>query len=99
MFAPRECLLLAAGLAVGACASGSEGPDAAGGVDGASAVDSGAQPDAPRADGGASDAALADAILATLDNPPDKEILRKRGAEFSLERSVERHLEVLLKDE
>ena len=45
------------------------------------------------------DAALADAILATLDNPPDKEILRKRGAEYSLERSVERHLEVLLKEE
>ena len=44
------------------------------------------------------DAALADAILATLDNPPDKEFLRKRGAEFSLERSVERHLEVLLGD-
>ena len=45
------------------------------------------------------DAALADAILATLDNPPDKEILRERGAEYSLERSVERHLEVLLKEE
>ena len=45
------------------------------------------------------DAALADAILATLDNPPDKESLRRRGAEFSLERSVERHLEVLLKNE
>lgn len=45
------------------------------------------------------DAALADAILATLDNPPDKESLRRRGAEFSLERSVERHLEVLLNDE
>lgn len=44
------------------------------------------------------DAALADAIMATLDNPPDKEFLRKRGAEFSLERSVERHLEVLLGD-
>ncbi len=44
------------------------------------------------------DAALAEAILATLDNPPDKEFLRKRGAEFSLDRSVERHLEVLLGD-
>ena len=43
--------------------------------------------------------APADAILATLDNPPDKASLRKRGAEFSLDRSVERHLEVLLKDD
>ena len=42
------------------------------------------------------DAALAEAILSTLENPPDREELRARGATFSLDRAVDRYLEVLL---
>jgi glycosyltransferase involved in cell wall biosynthesis len=40
--------------------------------------------------------ALARAILAVLENPPDRERLRRRGAEFSVERGAERYLEILL---
>jgi len=39
---------------------------------------------------------LADAILALLDNPTDPERLKARAAEFSLDASVNRYLEVLL---
>lgn len=42
------------------------------------------------------DRALAQAILGVLDNPPDREQLRRRGAEFSVERGSERYLEILL---
>lgn len=42
------------------------------------------------------DAALAEAILSTLDNPPDRDKLRARGAAFSLDRAVDRYLDVLL---
>ena len=41
-------------------------------------------------------AALADAILALLDNPTDPERLKARAAEFCLDASVDRYLEVLL---
>ena len=41
------------------------------------------------------DKALADAILATLDAPPAPEILRKRAAEFSVDRAVNHYLAVL----
>lgn len=44
------------------------------------------------------DRALAQAILAILDNPPDRESLRQRGAEFSVERSTEQYLGLLLHD-
>jgi glycosyltransferase involved in cell wall biosynthesis len=40
--------------------------------------------------------ALAAAILALLDAPPDRARLRARAAEFSVDRAVERYLEVLL---
>jgi glycosyltransferase involved in cell wall biosynthesis len=40
------------------------------------------------------DAALAQAILATLDASPDRDSLRARAAEFSAEHAVERYLEV-----
>jgi glycosyltransferase involved in cell wall biosynthesis len=39
--------------------------------------------------------ALAKAILATLDAPPDGEMLRTRGAEFSVGASTQRYLDVL----
>ncbi|EAR22070.1 Glycosyl transferase, group 1 [Nitrococcus mobilis Nb-231] len=42
------------------------------------------------------DRALARAILGVLDNPPDREQLRRRAAEFSVERGSERYLEILL---
>jgi len=42
------------------------------------------------------DAALADAILALLDEPTDPERLKARAAEFGLDASVDRYLEVLL---
>jgi glycosyltransferase involved in cell wall biosynthesis len=42
------------------------------------------------------DAALADAILALMDEPTDPERLKARAAEFSLDASVDRYLEVLL---
>jgi glycosyltransferase involved in cell wall biosynthesis len=42
------------------------------------------------------DRALAEAILATLDAPPDRDRLRARGAEFSVDRAAERYLEMLL---
>jgi len=38
---------------------------------------------------------LADAICRTLDTPPDKEFLRVRGSEFSVENAVERYCRVL----
>lgn len=41
-------------------------------------------------------AALAEAIGLTLDNPPERDWLRARGAVFSVDPSVDRHLEVLL---
>lgn len=37
-------------------------------------------------------AAMADAICATLDDPPERSRLRARGLEFSVERAVERYL-------
>lgn len=39
--------------------------------------------------------ALAGAILATLDHPPDRALLRKRGSEFTVERAVEAYLDLL----
>jgi glycosyltransferase involved in cell wall biosynthesis len=39
--------------------------------------------------------AMAVAILATLDEPPDRERLRARGAEFTVERAVDAYLELL----
>lgn len=42
------------------------------------------------------DAALADAIVATLDGPTNRERLAQRGALFSADRSVEQHLQILL---
>src|SRR5262245_5337613 len=42
------------------------------------------------------DAALAAAIESVLDRPPDRKLLVKRAQAFSLERGVERYLEVLL---
>jgi glycosyltransferase involved in cell wall biosynthesis len=39
--------------------------------------------------------ALAAAILATLDEPPDRERLRVRGAEFTVERAVDAYLDLL----
>jgi len=41
------------------------------------------------------DQALADAILSTLDAAPAPELLRKRAAEFSVERAVDQYLKVL----
>jgi len=41
------------------------------------------------------DKALAEAILATLDTPPAPELLRKRAAQFSIEKAVNQYLEVL----
>lgn len=41
------------------------------------------------------DAALARAILETLQSPPDPEMLRARGALFSLERCAERHENIM----
>jgi len=42
------------------------------------------------------DTALAGAILALLDEPTDPERLKARAAEFGLDASVDRYLEVLL---
>ncbi len=42
------------------------------------------------------DRALAQAILGVLENPPNPEWLRRRAAEFSVERGSERYLEILL---
>ncbi len=44
------------------------------------------------------DAALANAILATLDNPPPRDRLRDRAQFFSVDCAVERYLDVLLGD-
>ena len=44
------------------------------------------------------DAALANAILATLDNPPPRDHLRDRAQFFSVDCAVERYLDVLLGD-
>ena len=44
------------------------------------------------------DAALANAILATLDNPPPRDRLRDRAQLFSVDCAVERYLDVLLGD-
>ena len=41
------------------------------------------------------DAAMARAILGTLDAPPDPEPLRLRADDFSVDRATERYLEVL----
>jgi len=43
------------------------------------------------------DAALADAISATLDTTIDREALRARAREFDVDRAVERYLDVLLR--
>jgi glycosyltransferase involved in cell wall biosynthesis len=45
------------------------------------------------------DGALASAILSALTLPPDRERLRARAAMFSLDRAVDRYLEVLLENE
>lgn len=45
------------------------------------------------------DQAMAAAIVETLDNPPDREVLRERGATFSLERVAQRYLELIDPDE
>lgn len=42
------------------------------------------------------DAALADAIVATLDTTIDREALRTRAREFDVDHAVERYLDVLL---
>ena len=42
------------------------------------------------------DAAMAGAILATLAHPPERAALAARAAEFSVDRAVERYLELLL---
>ena len=44
------------------------------------------------------DVALANAILATLDNPPPRDRLRDRAQFFSVDCAVERYLDVLLGD-
>jgi glycosyltransferase involved in cell wall biosynthesis len=41
------------------------------------------------------DEALAAAIVSVLERPPDRRGLRQRAQEFTLERGVERYLEVL----
>ena len=41
-------------------------------------------------------AALAEAIRAVLDRPPDREKLTRRAGEFSLDRAVDQYLEVML---
>ena len=41
-------------------------------------------------------AAMADAILAMLAHPPERAALTARGAEFSVDRAVERYLELLM---
>jgi glycosyltransferase involved in cell wall biosynthesis len=41
--------------------------------------------------------ALAAAILSTLNTPADATLLQQRAAEFSVDRAVDRYLEVLLK--
>jgi glycosyltransferase involved in cell wall biosynthesis len=41
------------------------------------------------------DAAMAEAILATLAHPPERAVLAARGAEFSVDRAVERYLTLL----
>lgn len=43
------------------------------------------------------DAAMARAILSVLDSPPDRAVLRARAMEFSLDRAVDRYLDILLK--
>lgn len=40
------------------------------------------------------EAALAEAIVATLDHPPEREALRARGREFSVERAAGRYLDL-----
>jgi glycosyltransferase involved in cell wall biosynthesis len=42
------------------------------------------------------DAAMAEAILATLAHPPERSVLAARGATYSVDRAVERYLELLL---
>lgn len=42
------------------------------------------------------DAALAQALLATLDNPPQRDRLLDRARQFSIDRAVEKYLSVLL---
>lgn len=44
------------------------------------------------------DAAMADGILATLANPPNKDRNRARGAAFSVERSAQQYVDLLLGD-
>jgi glycosyltransferase involved in cell wall biosynthesis len=41
-------------------------------------------------------AAMAEAILTTLSNPPDRDVLRARGAVFSVARAVDAYLDLLL---
>jgi glycosyltransferase involved in cell wall biosynthesis len=41
------------------------------------------------------DTAMTEAIQMVLDAPPSQERLRVRAAEFSMDRAVEQHLEVL----
>ena len=40
-------------------------------------------------------AALAEALAATLDDPPSRDLLRARGAEFTIERAVDAYLDLL----
>ena len=40
-------------------------------------------------------AAMAQAIISTLDAPPDRELLQKRASLFSVDRAVEQYLDVL----
>jgi len=42
------------------------------------------------------DAVMAEAILATLTHPPERAVLATRGAEFSVDRAIQRYLELLL---
>ena len=42
--------------------------------------------------------ALAEAVVATLDQPPPKQRLRRRAQRFSVERALDRYLDVLLGD-
>jgi hypothetical protein len=45
------------------------------------------------------DGALADAILAVLEDPPDRARLRDRAASYAVAPAIDRYLEVLLGSE
>ena len=40
--------------------------------------------------------ALAEAIIATLDEPPRRDLLRRRARHFSTDRMIDRYLDLLL---